>query len=330
MTLCALVRLLPTVGALVPLQGSSHTKWTSAFWAFVFFLSSMGDHVFFQGGGVSKWLPTFCTIVYFLSTVDEHMCPQVCCLIKRLLTFWTSVGLWSTMSEHVSFENRSLTKRSLTLDTIVCPFFGVGYHVPLQTSWLTKWLLAFWTNVNFVSTWGEGMTRHFSLLWRGTLRTLAFVKLNGLILSSASAKAFATFTFQFSWWTFNWATIFDISLCFHWRQKRWGNGQYWISILKSLPVPVRPILYTFSESWVRFHSFKNDKMWQRKNRHNFRNCSFFVTRGPQTDLLEEVEIFATHEGAPTHLLGLKTVTSLVQGPNWHFRCWDDPKSKIDS
>ena len=64
MALCALVRLLPTVGALVPLQGSSHTKWTSAFWAFVFFLSSMGDHVFFQGGGVSKWLPTFCNCVF--------------------------------------------------------------------------------------------------------------------------------------------------------------------------------------------------------------------------------------------------------------------------
>ena len=52
-----------------------------------------------------------------------------------------------------------------------------------------------------------------------------------------------------------------------------------------------------------FSQFQERQNVTQKNRHNFRNCSFFVTRGPQTDLLEEVEIFATHEGAPTHLLG---------------------------
>ena len=41
------------------------------------------------------------------------------------------------------------------------------------------------------------MTRHFTLLWRGYLSTVAFVELKDLKLSRASAEASATFTFQY-------------------------------------------------------------------------------------------------------------------------------------
>ena len=52
--------------------------------------------------------------------------------------------------------------------------------------------------MNLVSTWGEGMTRHFTLLWLGvgTLSTVAVVKLKDLKLFRASAKALSTFYFS--------------------------------------------------------------------------------------------------------------------------------------
>ena len=43
------------------------------------------------------------------------------------------------------------------------------------------------------------MTRHFTLLLRGTLSTVAIVKLKDVKLSRASAEASATFAFQYLW-----------------------------------------------------------------------------------------------------------------------------------
>ena len=43
--------------------------------------------------------------------------------------------------------------------------------------WPNDHSLAFWTNVNFVFTFSDGMTRHITLLWLGKLSTVGFVKL---------------------------------------------------------------------------------------------------------------------------------------------------------
>ena len=81
--------------------------------------------------------------------------------------------------------------------------------------------------------------------------------------------------------------------------------QYW----SPCPCPWDPFYTLFRNPECVFTVSRKTKCDTQKNRHNFRNCSFFVTRGPQTDLLEEVEIFVTHGGPQ--------LSSLVKKPWRH-------------